>query len=119
MIPSPQTCCQAEESGFVQLLGVPLQVHPDSTAQDALQPSLLFTFASSQVSPTSIFPLPQTDAVEVFVHWLGDPSQLHPVSIWHIALQPSLLFTFVSSHVSPVSTLPLPQTAWPDTAVQT
>src|SRR6185437_14922958 len=84
--------------------------------QSALQPSPLIVLPSSQTSPGSSTPLPQT-----YCEVQGPPigGQVHPGSTWQRPLQPSPGSVLPSSHCSlGWLTLPSPQAGPDGTSMQ-
>src|SRR5438128_1340196 len=84
------------------------QVQPDSTPQNAEQPSPETVLPSSQASPRSTMPLPHTSSGTQGAPVRG---QAHPDSTaLQSPAQPSPLAEPPSSHASPLSIRPLPHT---------
>ncbi len=84
---------------------LPQSAPPDepSFRQLAPQPSSAVIFPSSQLSPSSTVPLPQTETLG------AEPGRGDRDSTKQISEHPSLLLVFPSSQLSPCSILPLPQ----------
>ena len=61
---------------LVQTDGVPPQAQPVEMRHDGVQPSLPTLLPSSQSSPSSTMPLPQTKAGETLLQTEGAPMQL-------------------------------------------
>lgn len=88
--------------------GVSGHCQPASVWQVDEHPSPDCVLPSSQVSPGSTTPLPQT---QTFTQGLSGVVQAYPGSTWHTPEQPSPGTELPSSHVSGGSTTPSPHTA--------
>src|SRR5262245_60101136 len=89
MKPALSSTSVSDAAGKSALFQVPVALHPSKRHADE-QPSPLMRLPSSQVSPVSLMPLPQTGVVQS-------------------ALQPSPFRRLPSSHCSPACTAPSPQ----------
>src|SRR6185369_15422421 len=89
MKPAASSTSVTDAAGKSALFQVPVALQPSKMHAEE-QPSPLVTLPSSQVSPVSLMPLPQTGVVQS-------------------ALQPSPFTRLPSSHCSPACTVPSPQ----------